>query len=147
MVKQYKNDIFEVIKHLDNKDYGYYDSLTDEQKKDIQPYTLMRWLSTASGNEEIHKLMTILVNENVNKDFWQMSKYKDLQWKLLCTCGLKKWMRHQWIPMSKSNNDKEYKTIRAFYKDLNEQDFAIRYKALTKDDKENIFRYLGLKDK
>ena len=44
-------------------------------------------------------------------------------------------------------NDKEYTTIRAFYKDLNEQDFAIRYRALTKDDKENIFRYLGLKDK
>ena len=23
MAKQYKNDVFEVIKHLDNKDYGY----------------------------------------------------------------------------------------------------------------------------
>lgn len=147
MAKQYKNDIFEVIKQLDNKNYQYFDTLTDEQKKEIQPYTLMRWLSTASGNESNHSIMTITVNEIVNNHFWELSKYKDLQWKLLCACGLKKWMRHQWIPMSKSSNDKQYTIIRQFYSNLNEQDFAIKYRTLTKDDIENIYRYMGLKDK
>lgn len=33
MAKEYKNDIFEVIKQIDRKNYNYYDSLTDEQKK------------------------------------------------------------------------------------------------------------------
>lgn len=147
MAKQYKNDIFEVIKQLDNKNYQYFDSLSDEQKKEIQPYTLLRWMSTASGNEENHALITMMTNEYVNNHFWELSKYKDLQWKLLCVCGLKKWSRHQWLPMSKSSNDKQYSIVREFYKHLNEQDFAIKYRSLTKDDIEKIYRYMGLKDK
>lgn len=147
MAKAYKNDIFEVIKQIDNKNYRYYDSLNDEQKKELQPYTLMRWMATASGNEELHKQMTLNVNNKVNVHFWELSKYKDLQYKLLCSCGLKKWMRHQWLPMSKSNNDKQYKIIREFYKNLNEQDFMIKYKSLSKNDIENILRCVGLKDK
>lgn len=147
MAKTYKNDIFEVIKQMDYKNYGYYDSLNDEQKKEIQPYTLMRWESCASGNENNHKALTLKVNNNVNQHFWELSKYKDLQWKLLCTCGNKQWTKHQWLPMSKVSNDKQYKVIRDFYKNLNEQDFAIVYQSLSKDDIDTIYQNLGLKDK
>ena len=86
MAKEYKNDIFEVIKQIDRKNYNYYDSLTDEQKKEIQPYTLMRWMSTVS-DEQSHQKYNITINNNVNKYFWELSKYKDLQFKLLCTSG------------------------------------------------------------
>ena len=31
MVKEYKNNIFDVLKHIDNKEYGYYNSLLNYQ--------------------------------------------------------------------------------------------------------------------
>lgn len=144
MAKAYKNDIFEVIKQIDYKNYQYYDSLTEEQKKEIQPYTLTRWCSTASGNEENHEYMTLMINNFVNNHFWELSKYKDLQWKLLCSCGLKKFMRHQWIPMSKSNKDKDFIEIRKFYSHLTNQEFERKYNNMTKEEKLPIKQTLGL---
>lgn len=149
MAKAYKNNIFEVIKQMDYKNYGYYDSLSDDLKKEIQPYTLLRWESCASGNENSHKELTLKANR-VNEHFWELSKYKDLQWKMLCTCGTKQWTKHQWISISSTTLDKrskKYTVVREFYKSLNNEDFDIVYKSLTDDDIETIFQNLGLKDK
>lgn len=147
MAKQYKNDIFEVLKQIDNKNYQYYDSLNEDQKKEIQPYTLCRWMSTIAGQEKMHELLTILVNNNVNKNFWELSKYKDLQYKLLCSCGVKKFVKHQWIPQSKSKIDKTYNIVRNFYKNLSDDEFNIKYKNMSNDEIKDIQKFLGLLDK
>lgn len=146
MAKQYKNDIFEVIKQIDKKNYQYFDSLSLEQQKEIQPYVLMRWISVV-GDEDKHIKYTQDTNNNVNMYFWELSKYKDLQWKLLCTCGQSGFNRHQWIPMSKSNNDKDFKAIRGYFSHLNEQEFAIKYKSMNKDEIKKIKQFLGLEEK
>jgi hypothetical protein len=146
MAKVYKNDIFEVIKQIDNKNYDYYESLPKDKQDDIQPYTIMRWESSAD-RDDLNEVLTKNVNERVNKHFWELSKYKDLQWKLLCTCGMKRWVKHNWIPMSKSSTDKAFKTVREFYSNLNDEDFDIKYKSLEKNDIQEIFENLGLKDK
>jgi hypothetical protein len=145
MAKIYKNDIFELIKHIDNKDYQYFELMEDDKKKEVQPYILMRWISTT--NDSKHEKFTLNINNNVNKHFWELSKYKDLQWKLLCTCGEKKWAKHQWVALTKISKDKEKTIIRQFYQNLNNQDFELKYKFLTKEEKEKIFQFLGLRDK
>ena len=147
MPKQYKNDIFEVLKQIDNKNYQYYDTLSEEQQKEIQPYTLCRWMSTIAGQEEIHELLTLNINENVNKNYWELSKYKDLQYKLLCTCGVKKFVRHQWIPQSKSKLDKTYNIVRNFYKNLSDDEFNLKYKNMSNEEIKDIQKFLGLLDK
>ena len=147
MAKQYKNDIFEVLKHLDNKDYGYYESLSEEQQKEIQPYTLARWMSAIYGNESSHQSLNKRVNERVNKRFWELSKYKDLQWKLLCTVGNKTTYKHQWIPTTKSNTDKATMLLRNFYSHLNDEEFQLKLKTLEKRDITEIKHYLGEDDK
>ena len=145
MAKQYKNDIFEVIKQIDNKNYQYYDSLSSEQQKEIQPYVLMRWISVV-GDENKHMKYTQDINENVNMYFWELSKYKDLQWKLLCCCGTRSWNKHIWIPNSKNDTNKEYDIIRKFYSNLTTDEFNIKYEKMTKDEKNDILKFLGLKD-
>ena len=147
MAKQYKNDIFEVLKQIDNKNYQYYESLSVEQQKEIQPYTLLRWLSSLAGNEQDHIKYTLETNEKVNKRFWELSKYKDLQWKLLCSCGSKKFIRHQWIPMSKTNKDKNYNMLRKFYSNLNDDEFEMKYREMTSNDIKDVQKFLGILDK
>lgn len=147
MAKQYKNNIFEVLKHLDNKDYGYYESLSEEQQKEIQPYTLARWMSAIYGNESSHQSLNKRVNERVNKRFWELSKYKDLQWKLLCSVGNKISYKHQWIGFTKSSNDKTTNMLRHFYSYLNDDEFNLKMKTLQKDDIKEIKQYLGEEDK
>lgn len=147
MAKQYKNDIFEVLKQIDNRNYQYYDTLSEEQQKEIQPYTLCRWMSAIAGNEYNHMALTIDINNNVNKHFWELSKYKDLQWKLLCSCGNKKFNRHQWIPQNKPKQDKNYSLLRKFYSNLNDDEFNLKFKSITTTDVKEVQKFLGMIDK
>ena len=147
MAKEYKNNIFDVLKHIDNKEYGYYNSLDEESQKEIQPYTLTRWMSAIYGNESIHQSLNKRVNERVNRRFWELSKYKDLQWKLLCTVGNKTNYKHQWIQMTKTNNDKAISLLRNFYSHLNDEEFQLKLKTLEKSDISDIKHYLGEEDK
>ena len=142
MAKEYKNDIFEVIKQIDRKNYNYYDSLTDEQKKEIQPYTLMRWMSTVS-DEQSHQKYNITINNNVNKYFWELSKYKDLQFKLLCTSGQSGFNRHQWIPISKTLNDKTLNSIKEYFQGLTSQEIQMKYQKMSKEEIKDIQNFLG----
>lgn len=147
MVKSYKNDIFNVLKHLDDKDYGYYDTLTDEQKEEIQPYTLMRWMS-ATYNNEVHEQLNKRVNERVNRRFWELSKYKDLQWKLLCASGMKTSVRHQWIPFYKrTESDRLKEQLRDLFPSLNDEDYTKVYQDFTKEDLKGFEQYIGNADK
>lgn len=144
MTKQYKNNIFDILKEIENKNYRYYESLSEDLQKEIQPYTLCRWMSAMQGNNTQHEELTLKVNNNVNKNYWIMSKYKDLQWKLLCTCGLKKFVKHQWIPLNKEKDDKDYKIIRNFYSNLNDDEFKLKYENMSDNEKLIIKHTLGI---
>lgn len=147
MAKDYKNNIFEVIKEIDKKNYQYYDSLDEEHKKDIQPYTLARWISSVDGKDYKQEWYNHSINNNVNMYYWDLSKYKDLQWKLLCSCGTSGWNKHKWIPLSKSLTNKEYNILRKFFNQLNDNEFDMKYSEMTSEEKQSIFEYLGILDK
>lgn len=142
MVKEYKNNIFDVIKQIDKKNYQYFDSLNEEQKKEIQPYTLARWMSTVA-DEYDHKKYNMDINNNVNMYFWNLSKYKDLQFKLLCTCGQTGFNKHQWIPISKSSTDKTLNSIKDYFFGLTEKEIQMKYGRMTKEEIKNIQNFLG----
>lgn len=144
MAKQYKNNIFDVLKEIENKNYQYYDRLSNELQKEIQPYTLCRWMSVMQGNDYQHENLTLKVNNNVNKNYWILSKYKDLQWKLLCTCGSRHFVKHQWIPVNKSPMDKNYKIIREFYSNLNDDEFKMKYDNMSQIEIKSIKQMMGI---
>ena len=135
MAKEYKNNIFDVLNHIDKKEYDYYESLSEEQQKDIQPYTITRWMSAVGNSELKHEQYTKDVNQYVNTHFWELSKYKDLQMKLLASCGQSGWNKHQWIPLSKNTpKDKNYESLKNAFKSIDEDDFRQRYESM--DSKE-----------
>jgi hypothetical protein len=46
----YKIDIKKILNEIDNKNYHYYNSLSDESKKDFNPYPLLRFTSNVNGD-------------------------------------------------------------------------------------------------
>ncbi len=96
-------DLFEALAAIDRKDYGYYDRLTDEQKKKFTPFMLIKWLSAISGNSKIQSYYIIAANDLANKYLFNetVMKHPKLQWLMLCTVGLGTKQFHQWIPQIK----------------------------------------------
>ncbi len=79
---------------MDFSDMDFYKNLSDQHKKDISPWVLMRFMSSSQAAPE-HHLM--IVNDLVNHNFSSLSKHPELQWKLLALCGTSRKQFHPWI--------------------------------------------------
>jgi hypothetical protein len=94
-------DLFEAIAAIDKKDYGYYDRLTEEQKKKFVPYMLIFWISTVKGNKDLQNYYLQSTNHYANKYLFNelVQKNPKLQWLMMCAAspGLGKQF-HIWIP-------------------------------------------------
>ena len=84
-----KLDIKRVLKAVDNKNYNFYSNLTDEERKELSPFVLMRFVSNVQGqDQDIEEWFVEMTNDFVNKNHWQLSKnHKELLWKLLAATG------------------------------------------------------------
>lgn len=71
-------NIFEVLKQADNGNYGWYDTLTEEQRKEFNPWLTQRWISSVKLN---------LVNEITNPLIKNIPD--ELAWRLFCAIGVK----------------------------------------------------------
>lgn len=96
-----------VLGALDNRQITFYDTLTEDEKKDFQPYVLMRFMSHSETNPELAKLSLIATNEFVNKYQWDLPKEKELYAKLLAASGLGFKQNHKWIAGKNSNSSSD----------------------------------------
>lgn len=143
MAKQYKNDIFKVITELDKRNYNFFKNYTEEQYKELQPYTLLRWLSAVqTHNDKESEYYVLSTNNLVNNYIFNLSEHKNLLLNLLCSCGLKKWMKHAWIPMKTNKVNKDELIVKDFYK-LTDDEWNIKKEYISKNDIEEILRFLG----
>lgn len=142
--KSYSNDIFKIITNLDKKNYNFFNSLTETQYKELQPYILLRWMSALSsaGDSESYINKTNKLNELV----FNLSNHKDLLLNLLCFCGNGKWAKHAWVALPKGIKvNKDIDIIKKFY-GYNDDEMKIKQESLTKEDINKVYEYLGLKD-
>jgi hypothetical protein len=80
-----KLNIKNEMRQFDTKNRGFYDELTDEEKKKFSNFLMLRWGSSVKGNSDLAKYYVLSMNQNVNKNFWSLNKHPKLQW-LLMTC-------------------------------------------------------------
>ncbi len=116
-------DLFEVLAAMDKKDYGYYDRLTDEQRKKFVPFMMTHWMSAVKGNADIQGYYLQSTEYHANKYLFNenIQKHPKLQWMMLCAAspGIGKQF-HQWIPHISQNVIKlkapaKAKDIRDYY--------------------------------
>jgi hypothetical protein len=130
--KEYKLDIKEVLAAIDQNDFGYYSRLDEDQKKSLSFWTLMRFLSSCNKYQEHHLMMT---NMFVNEGFNDLSKHPELQWKLLCICGLGSKQYHPWIaPPRKKGKNKIQAFLSSIYKSANSDELELLEQMYTKDE-------------
>lgn len=145
VAKTFNNNIFQVLTHIDKKDYNYFKNLSDEQLNEMQPYTLLKWLSHVSTDNNKAEYYTLVTNELVNNNFWKMSKYKDLQIQLLCACGCGSWTKHGWLKVkTASKKDKKIAELRKFFYNLTDEEFEYKIKNMNKKELEDTYNNLGI---
>ena len=94
---------------FDRKSRGFYDSLTDQERKKFSNYLMLRWGSAVQGSRELQEFYVIATNERFNKHFFTVGKHPKLQWLMATSVSPNLGpQRHQWIAAKKkdpTNND------------------------------------------
>jgi len=97
-----KLHIVNEMAQLDLKNQEFYDSLTIEEKKKFSSFLMLKWAPSVYASAEMQTYYLMSVNENVNVNFFNISKHPKLQW-LCCTAaspGMGR-QKHYWLASKK----------------------------------------------
>ena len=109
--------LYAIFNAIDKKDYNWFKNLTDEKKKAFSPYLQLKYSAGAIGSNELQEYMIRATNNELNINFWEVSKHPDLTYKILCAInpGIGKFQR-KYLPMKKETKDnKKTKFLKEIY--------------------------------
>ena len=90
-VQKYKLNIFDVLGKLSKNDSAFYDNLSDEEQKALQPLVVMRWLSGTDSARQV-----VFLNELVNPLVFEFVDHKKLLVQLMSLCTTGRFTKYQW---------------------------------------------------
>ena len=92
---------------FDRKNRGFYDDLSEDEKKKFSPFLMIRWGATVEGDADLQAYYLMSANERINKHFFDISttQHKKLHWLLATTVspGMGK-QYHKWLAGNKKEN-------------------------------------------
>ena len=97
-----KLSIHNEMSAFDRKNRGFYNELTNEERKKFSNYLMIRWGSAVQGSRDLQEFYLISCNERFNKHFFAINRHPHLQW--LCATTVSPGMgthKHQWIASKK----------------------------------------------
>jgi hypothetical protein len=144
-----KLDITRILSAVNTKNHGFYNDLTEEELKEFNPYILMRFISNPDGDADVQSWFIEILNEYVNKDFWDLSKnHKELLWKLYAATGAGMPVKYTFLPMpSRETVDKFEQVLADMNPDMKMQDVKLLAAVMTKEEKSQLFDNLGFDKK
>lgn len=87
-----KLEIFRVMKAADAKNPHFFDKLSEEEVKQLQPFLVMRWMTGTSSPRQVY-----FMNEFVNQYAFTLTNHKRLLWQLITIAADGKNRRYEWI--------------------------------------------------
>ena len=131
-----KLSIKEEMRAIDQRDMGWWDTLTEEEQKKISPWVLMRYTSACDTNhDEIRDHYLTMTNALVNVHFNVLRHHPQLQHRLLQIVGIGKTQYHPWIaPGKRQKKNKVAEWLLELYPGLNEDELDI----LLQSDKKEL---------
>lgn len=144
-----KLDIKRELRAVDDKNYYFYDNLTDDEKKAFSPYILMRYTSNVQGDRDIQEWFVEETNERVNKNHWDLSKnHKALLWKLFASTGAGVPAYHPYLAAGKkSKANKIEKLLCELNPAMKMDEIKLLASMMDKADKEELFDQMGFDKK
>ena len=97
--QKYKLNIFDVLGKLSKNNSAFYDNLSEEEQKALQPLVVMRWLSGTSSMRQV-----FFLNELVNHLVFEFTDHKKLLVQLMSLCTDGNFTKYQWKKMSAKNS-------------------------------------------
>ena len=145
-----KLNIANEMRAFDSKDRNFYKDLTDEERKKFSNFLMIRWGSSVQGSAELQEYYLLSCNENLNKHFFDLARYPELQWLSATTVspGLGNF-RHNWIKQKKreGSNNKAVKFLRQIYPDYKEDELELLAQINDTADLKKLAREHGWDDK
>jgi hypothetical protein len=144
-----KLDIKRELNAVDQKNYDFYDNLTDDEKKAFSPYILMRYTASVQGDRDIQEWFLENTNDFVNKNHWDLSKnHKALLWKLFAATGTGVNCYHPYLAAGKKEKaNKIEKLLCDIYPTMKLVDVKLMAKLMSKTDREELFDKMGFDKK
>lgn len=143
----YKLDIKEVLANIDKKKYNYYSTLSDDEKKSIVPWTLMRFLSSGQTTDMANYYLQ-MTNEVVNCNFSDLKNHPELQWMLMCIVGIGSKQFHPWVqPPKKKTKNRIQEYLYELYPHLSSLELDMLEILLGKDGLKEHLKQTGMTDK
>ena len=144
-----KLDIKRELSAVDNKNYDFYDNLTEDERKEFSPFILMRYVSNVKSDRETQEWFLERTHELVNKHHWQLSRdHKALLWKLYAATGVGVTCFHPYLAAGKKQKINKIERLLA---DLNPgmktSDIKLWADLMTDADRQEFFDSLGFDKK
>lgn len=139
------------MSQLDRKNRAFYDELTDDEKKKFSLYLMLRWSSQVQATTAIQAYYVMSCNENLNINYFEISKHPKLQW--LCATTVSPGIgtfKHQWIANKKKNatyESKDLKVLSQLYPLLKRDELQMLASINTKQDIKTMVKAHGWDDK
>lgn len=145
MAKKPQIPLADILRALDKKDRGFYNRLTDEQKKAFSPWLMLRYASTVQEDPEHFIFMT---NEILNVNYMDV-KDPELQWLLLTVIGKGKVQTHNWLkgPGGKRKTDKVSEMLYTIYPHIKSDEIELIKSINSKDELKELAEANGYDDK
>ena len=145
-----KLNIANEMRAFDSKDRRFYADLTDEERKKFSNFLMIRWGSSVQGSTELQQYYLLSCNENLNKHFFDLARYPELQWLAATTVspGMGNF-RHDWIKQKKreGSNNKTVKFLRQIYPERKEDELELLAQINDTADLKKLAREHGWDDK
>ena len=144
-----KLDIKRELNAVDQKNYEFYDKLTDEERKAFSPYILMRYTASVQGDRDTQEWFLERTNEMVNKNHWVLSKnHKALLWKLFAATGAGVNCYHPYLAAGKKEKaNKIEKLLVELYPAMKMGEIKMLAKMMDKNDIKELFDKMGFDKK
>lgn len=127
---------------IDRKNRNWWDSLSDEEKKKVSPWVLMRYASSVKHDiDAFEEHYLEFTNELVNVHFNTLRHHTQLQIQLLQVVGLGKDQFHPWIaPGRKGKTNKNLKFFAEKYPHLNDDELNIYASQFTEKEVKDLIK-------
>lgn len=135
---------------LDRRDFSWYNNLSDDDRKSLSMWVLMRYCSSTSNRvHEINEHYLIMTNELVNVHFNDLRHDPELQWRLMQCVGIGSNQFHAWIkPMKRKKSKKANAKLEDFYltlyPHLKDDEVAMALDAMETDEIKALLEEAGI---